>query len=185
MSKNFGSPGLRVGWIASSPENVAALAGVLERENISVCGPAQDAARALLDGGNAALAARTAAGRQRLGERLAAVDGVRFALPAGGTHLVARLPVADVEDFCDFALVEAGLGLVSSSNYEGVSDPFVRLPLGVPAAVIDEAVGLLDQALADYRAATPALTAPRPAESRRARRGAPAAPRRNRTPTST
>lgn len=151
MSKNFGSPGLRIGWIASAPQNTQSLSGLLELETICVCGPAQDLAGQLLERGNAALVDGVSRGRRLLAERLPTLEGVGFTTPAGGTQLFVELPVTDVEDFCDFALSELGLGLVSASNYEGVEGAFVRLPMGAPPPTLDKALRLLSSGLAAYR----------------------------------
>ncbi|TKC98585.1 beta-methylarginine biosynthesis bifunctional aminotransferase [Polyangium fumosum] len=155
MSKNFGSPGLRVGWIVSTPENVHALLRVLELENISVCGLSQAIASDLLDRGNAVLVEAVRAGRQMLSERLPQIAGIRFCVPAGGTQIFAELPVTDVEEFCDFALAELGLCLVSASNYEGVQGAFVRLPMGAPPGTLENALALLGAGLDAYRERTP------------------------------
>lgn len=152
MSKNYGSPGLRIGWIISSRSNVDALTTVLERENIAVCGVAQDLACARLAEGNAELVDVVRAGRRLLLTHLPRIEGVSFDAPAGGTQIFARVPVDDVEQFCDFALVEQGLSMVSSSNYEGVTGPWVRLPLGAPIDVLEKALRLLAEALTEYNA---------------------------------
>lgn len=78
-----------------------------------------------------------------------------WAPPAAGCQVWLELPVADIEDFCDFALVEFGLSLTSASNYAGVSGARLRLPLGAPEPVLNEAVGLLAAALRAYPGAAP------------------------------
>lgn len=143
MSKNYGAPGLRVGWITSAAENVQALAGALEREVIAVSGVAQAHAMALLEHGNAALVSVVHEGKRFVESRLASCPAVRVSTPAGGSQLAAELPVSDVETFCDFMLAEHGVGLVSSSNYEGVARPFVRIPFGCEGERLGRALGLL------------------------------------------
>lgn len=39
MSKNFGAPGLRIGWIISDGKNIQQLAGRTERECVAICSP--------------------------------------------------------------------------------------------------------------------------------------------------
>lgn len=150
MSKNYGCPGLRIGWMISSRSNADALTTLLERENIAVCGVAQDLACARIADGNAELVDVVRTGRRLLLARLPQIEGVHFDAPAGGTQIFARLPVTDVEQFCDFALVEQGISMVSSSNFEGITGPWVRLPLGAPVDVLDSALRLLAEALTAY-----------------------------------
>lgn len=152
MSKNFGAPGLRIGWVATSPTNAAAIAAVLERENISVSGLAQLQACALLDGGNEALVASVANGKQVIESALEGQQGIELGRPIGGSQFFAKLPVRDVEAFCDFALMKHDLGLVSASNYEGVEGPYVRLPMGARAGVLQRGLGRLVHALTHYAA---------------------------------
>jgi beta-methylarginine biosynthesis bifunctional aminotransferase len=152
MSKNYGAPGLRVGWIVTAEANVQRLGVVLEREVIAVSGPSQDLACRLLDHGNHALAASVRDGYARVAEALRAIPGLVYEMPEGGTQFFVELPVADAEAFCDFALVEAALGLVSGANYRGVTRPHVRIPIGAPAAVLVPALAALDQALAAFGA---------------------------------
>jgi aspartate aminotransferase len=143
ISKSYGAPGLRVGWITTAAGNVRALAGALEREVIAVSGMAQAHARALLEHGNAALVAAVHEGKRFVESRLASNPSVRVSVPAGGSQLAAELPVGDVEHFCDFMLAEHGVGLVSSSNYEGAARPFVRIPFGCDRETLGRALGLL------------------------------------------
>jgi len=152
MSKGFGAPGLRVGWVLSSPENVRTLAGILEREIISVSAVAQSQACALLDRGNDALVSAVVAGKARIEAELGALSGASFSVPQGGSQFFVQLPVSDVEAYCDFVLLELGLALVSSSNYEGVDGPRVRIPMGCEPATLERALPLLAQGLARYAA---------------------------------
>lgn len=150
MSKNYGSPGLRVGWVLSSARNVSELSALLERECVCVSGPSQRIAASILQHGNAALVDHVETGRRRLVEALRQVPGVVYEAGTGGTQLFASLPVEDVEAYGDTVLRELGLLLATCSQYEGVSGPFIRLPLGAPWETLSRALKLLAESLAIY-----------------------------------
>jgi beta-methylarginine biosynthesis bifunctional aminotransferase len=150
MSKNYGAPGLRVGWVVSSAENVRELSALLERECVCIAGPSQRLAAALLEHGNAALVAHVDEGRRILAAALRELPGVRCDAGPGGTQLFAALPVDDVEAYGDTVLRERGLLLATCSQYEGVTGPFVRLPFGAPPATLARALALLAESLAVY-----------------------------------
>lgn len=157
MSKNYGAPGLRVGWVVSSAENVRELSALLERECVCVAGPSQRLAAALLDHGNAALVAHVEEGRRILAAALHKLPGVRCEAGPGGTQLFAALPVDDVEAYGDAVLREFGLLLATCSQYEGVTGPFVRLPFGAPRDTLARALVLLAESLASYGHHTPRI----------------------------
>lgn len=148
MSKNYGAPGLRIGWIISAPPNIAALAGRLERECIAVGGSAQAQAQTLIEQGNQPLLAHVEQRRAAIEQRLRQIPQIRFARPQGGTQFFVALPVADVEAFADQLLLDSGLVLATSSNYAGLEGAFVRVPIGYPATTADRAIALLEGALA-------------------------------------
>ncbi|HVG59543.1 MAG TPA: beta-methylarginine biosynthesis bifunctional aminotransferase [Hyalangium sp.] len=152
MSKNYGAPGLRIGWIVSDPRNIAPLGGALERETVAVSGISQVQARRMLEHGNEALLEAVRQGRQTISERLSSfITGVECEPPAGGVQYFLRLPVADVEAFGDYMLVEHGLVLVTTSNYDGLGGSFMRLPMGYPVATLQRAMELLSLGLSAAR----------------------------------
>ncbi|WP_257453429.1 beta-methylarginine biosynthesis bifunctional aminotransferase [Archangium lipolyticum] len=157
MSKNYGSPGLRVGWVLSSAENVRMLSALLERECVCVSGPSQRLAASILEHGNAALVDHVESGRRLLSEALRQVPGVVCEPGVGGTQLFASLPVEDIEAYGDTVLRELGLLLATCSQYEGVSGPFIRLPLGAPRDTLSRALKLLAESLAIYGHASPRI----------------------------
>jgi hypothetical protein len=143
---------LRIGWIVSSTDRIQELSGALERETIAIGGIAQRQAAWLLEAGNEALVRTVVEGRTLVQGMLGLISGAAWSAPAGGTQAFVRLPVQDVEAFCDYVLVHFGLALASASNYEGVDGPFVRVALGYPAPVLERAILLLAEGLARYRA---------------------------------
>jgi aspartate aminotransferase len=155
MSKNYGAPGLRIGWVVTAAENAKAIAGLLEREVVAVSGPSQVVAARLLDDGNQPLVDAVRAGRDIASAWITEIPGASFVPPRGGTQLCVRLAVDDVERFGDFALDRFGLALATRSQYEGLDGPFIRFPLGAPPAITAAAASRLKAALAAYAAQLP------------------------------
>jgi aspartate aminotransferase len=151
MSKNFGAPGLRVGWIISDFSNIEKLTGDLETECISINNVAQHQARELLKKGNRLLVEKVNLDRIFLKEKLKEISNVRFCVPEGGTMFLVQLPVGDIEDFADFMLTNYGLVLVTSGAYVGVKEACIRIPLGQPRVDMVKAVELLKQGLRNYK----------------------------------
>jgi beta-methylarginine biosynthesis bifunctional aminotransferase len=147
MSKNYGMPGLRVGWVLSSAPNIAALASAMELGCIAVAGPMQALAAEIVARGNDGLVRHVRAGRELAARRLAEVPGVRFRLPAGGSQLMVELPIDDIEAFGDAALVEFGLILATSGQFESGPRSMIRIPTGASPADLDEGLALLRRAL--------------------------------------
>lgn len=152
MSKNYGAPGLRIGWIATSSQLALRLTATLESECISVCTNSQVHACELLTAGNDAIVAAVdrdrAFIRQDVG-KLLGVDAILNRL-SGGTIALLKLPIEDVETFTDYLLQEHSVALVTSSNYAAAKFPFIRLPLGRSRALLIEAILRLQAALAQW-----------------------------------
>jgi aspartate aminotransferase len=150
MSKNFGTPGLRIGWIVSDAKNIERLAGIMERECIAICGSAQQQASHLFNLGNQPLVKKVFEGRRFVEQCLSSFPGIEFVSPAGGTQFFVKFPIDDVEAFADYMLLEYGLVLTTASNYVGAEGPFIRIPTGHPLATIKRACELLNEGLRTY-----------------------------------
>ena len=152
MSKNYGAPGLRVGWVVSSASNIRILAARVERENISVSGIGQRQAVALLEHGNQPLVDAVVERRAFLLEELRKYPAIHCQPPDGGSIAFLGLDVGDVEAFGDYALIHQRLVLVTSGHYAGVAaTPHVRFPLGCANATSARALESLSAALAAIR----------------------------------
>ena len=127
MSKNFGLPAARIGWLVSSHRNIRAAVYWLENQNVSVSSISQELAARVLAFGNRPLIASMTAVRASALDFLNREFGVQR-LPPAGTQMALQLPVADVEHFADYALNRHQLVLATSSNYAGFAEGFIRLP---------------------------------------------------------
>jgi beta-methylarginine biosynthesis bifunctional aminotransferase len=153
MSKNFGAPGLRIGWIVSAPERIEPLAGELEREHIAISGVTQHQAAALLARGNAALVDSVVERRRAILDELVRHPRLGFREPRGGALIAIDVPVDDIELFADTLMVEHGIVVVTSGHYEGATGaPFIRFPLGIPPEVSRQAIRAIARLLEEFRA---------------------------------
>jgi beta-methylarginine biosynthesis bifunctional aminotransferase len=137
FSKNYGAPGLRVGWLIAGPEEIGQLTARLEWERIAVCTDTQYQAARLCSYGNTPLVKRVQAGRE-LVLRWAKELGV-VALPSqGGTQLWADLLVGDTEVLADELMAEHGLIMTTGANYYPADRDYIRIPYGAdPALLLD------------------------------------------------
>lgn len=155
MSKNFGAPGLRIGWLVTAPQNVERLAGELEREHISISGVTQRHAAALVRHGNHALVRSVDERRRGILDELARQPRISYRPPAGGALIALAVPAEDVELFGDFLMIEHGLVAVTSGHYEHAAPrAFLRFPLGIPVDAYQAALRTISRALAEFSAAT-------------------------------
>ncbi|MGZ4113188.1 MAG: beta-methylarginine biosynthesis bifunctional aminotransferase, partial [Tumebacillaceae bacterium] len=104
MSKNYGSPGLRIGWITSSPANIATLSGVLEMQCVSINGIAQHQAAALIRAGNEELVDRVAERKAFILAQLTEMEGIEWGDSKGATQIYVKFPVDDIDLFADYML---------------------------------------------------------------------------------
>lgn len=150
MSKGYGVPGLRVGWVVSTAGHIEQLTSRLEAECISVCTASQQYAAELIAHGNTDLVERVQAHWKFAGELLRQLPEVKFTPPQGGTQYFVEMPVDDVEAFADFMLVEYGLVLVTSGNYCAEPRPCIRFPIGHDKETLEAGLALLRQGLDNW-----------------------------------
>lgn len=150
-SKNYGMPGLRVGWIISSVGNIKTLGGVMESECVCVSGVTQELALRAMEQGNEALCTSVNQRRGVLLENLRAANEFDFIAPQGGTQVLVKLPVEDVEEFADYMMVAHSLILATAQNFSGLNGAYIRLPIGLPEELTGGAIARLIEGLGEYQ----------------------------------
>jgi aspartate/methionine/tyrosine aminotransferase len=145
MSKTYGLPGLRIGWIATQNEGVYQRMAVL-KDYTTICNsaPAEFLAEVALRR-RAALVART---QKIISENLNVLDGFfeRYAdrfvwqRPRAGAIGFPKLLAEDVEDFCDALVKTAGVLLLPGSVYD---DPGNHFRIGFGRKNMSAALGRL------------------------------------------
>jgi beta-methylarginine biosynthesis bifunctional aminotransferase len=143
VSKNYGAPGLRVGWVTSHPRNVSALTALLERECIAVSATSQLGALDLLRHGNADLRATVERGERLVHELASRLPQLALSRPPAGTQCLLSLVRRDVSRFADHMLRRHRVLVATSEGYEGCPVGHVRIPYGYPEAVIRPALELI------------------------------------------
>ncbi|PZR52365.1 beta-methylarginine biosynthesis bifunctional aminotransferase [Xylanimonas oleitrophica] len=146
MSKNYGRPGDRVGWIVAHEASVAQIVPRLEWETVSINSVVQYAALDVVEHGNDALVGAVRQGREHYAQLVAGHPVLDVPIPPGGTQLWLPLGVDDVEAFADHAL-DMGLVLTTSANYFPSPEGYIRFPTGISPRTMRRAVDALDLAL--------------------------------------
>lgn len=149
MSKSYGAPGLRIGWIVAAPRTIASLTARLDFETIAVSSQAQHHAAALLARGNDELVERVARGRRAAQLWWSARGRGGTIVGAGGSQAWVPVPgvPGDPDWFTDVLASDLALVLTSSENYYSCPAPHVRVPLGLPADQLAEILRLLGAGL--------------------------------------
>jgi len=96
--------------------------------------------------------------RDTLVNGLRGIPGVTFHVPEGAFYLMARLPVADTEDFCrfllsDFSLEGSTVMLTPGAGFYSTPEKGrdeVRIAYVLESGTIEESVRILTRALACY-----------------------------------
>ncbi|MCB0354719.1 MAG: aminotransferase class I/II-fold pyridoxal phosphate-dependent enzyme [Bdellovibrionales bacterium] len=146
MSKAYGCPGLRVGWVVGARERIKPLAARLETQCVSVNSEAQAIALCMLQRGNEELRSHCAAMRQYLKSTLPNIPQLLYQVPQAGLQFYAWLAVHDIEETADYLLTRNLTAFTTSENYEGSPGPYIRIPLGLPLETLQN--GIL--ALSDF-----------------------------------
>ena len=162
ISKRFSSCGARIGCIVTYNHGIMELVDKFAQARL--CPPtvgqlAADAAYRMDPSYFVPIREEYHARRDTLVDGLRKIPGVEFHVPEGAFYLMARLPVADAEDFCRFLLADfsqngctvmltPGAGFYSTPD-KGLDE--VRIAYVLESPKIRESTEILAAALAAYR----------------------------------
>ncbi|TCP66058.1 beta-methylarginine biosynthesis bifunctional aminotransferase [Baia soyae] len=150
MSKNYGAPGLRIGWITSDAENIKKLSGLCEAECVAISGLSQLQAYDLIQKGNDELVEIIRHRKAYVEQQLTKMENIQYTIPAGGTQFFVKLPVDDIDLFADFVLIAYGLALTTTSNYDGIEGSYIRVPIIHSVEMIEKALELLVKGMEEF-----------------------------------
>jgi threonine-phosphate decarboxylase len=165
ISKIYRIPGLRVGFLAASPATIAAFARGLWPWNVNQFG--QAAVRFLCEAGAGldAFVAETRAHldveRRRFEQRLSLIPGLKV-FPSPTSFFLIRLPEGLSASTAWEALAQERILIRDCSNFQGLSDRFIRISPKTPDANRRVAERLADLATQTTRPA--AVHQPQPTE---------------------
>lgn len=127
FSKNFGLPGLRLGWVTSHPDNIAYMEPFLERNLISINTISQKIALQVLSQDYSFVRNELKERRDYLCAKLANLkDHISFDIPKAGTSIIVKsLNIASTEVF--EYLLEQGVGVLPGEAYFGGQENTFRL----------------------------------------------------------
>ncbi len=151
VSKNFGRPGDRIGWIVAHADIINRLITRLEWEVVCVNPRAQLTAASMLFHGNSSLVRAVREGRDAFSWSAQGHPILDISLPSGGTQLWLDLKVDDIEGLADYALAEYHMILTTSSNYAPSLPGFIRFPTGLSTTRIKHSINLIGQLLSEWR----------------------------------
>ncbi len=146
VSKAWGAPGLRVGWMIGDPRWLEPCRALHAAMVTSAAGPSQAAARALIEASDTVLPAARAALAVRwraVAEAWRAETGVVPETPQGGIYLWRA--VDDDVAFARRARREAGVAVVPGRAFGDRGRGFLRLAFGGPPETVAEGVRRLLQ----------------------------------------
>lgn len=150
MSKSYGAPGLRIGWIVADQTEIDLLTGRFEFERVSVSARAQRRAALLLQHGAISLVERVHRGRDIVCTWASELELAHDA-PFGGTQLWLSLGSIDAEEFADVMMEDYGIIVATGANYEPVLSNHMRLPFGSEPSVLRSCLSDLAQGIRNWR----------------------------------
>lgn len=147
VSKSYGVPGLRVGWVsAPSTEWVAAIESAVEYTLVCVPTLTQRLALRMFDADTGLIAADIRRRRDLLCSLLKDVPGIQFTIPPAGTTLWARTPGRNATRLAERVLAEDGMLLLPGEGYYRGDTEALRLSFGYSDEAIRDFVGVLRRA---------------------------------------
>jgi aminotransferase len=147
FSKNYGLPGLRLGWITAAPERIKMFGAVIERNLVCVSGFNQRFALQALSWDMEGLVAELRGRRDNLCHLLGGIRNVTFSLPEGGTTLWLRLQQENGLRLARKLLHDHAVVLLPGEGYYGGDPQTLRLSFGYPLTDIEYYTGILRRTL--------------------------------------
>lgn len=148
FSKNFGAPGLRVGWLMAEPSVVEELTSRFEKERIAVSSTAQLRAAALCAIGNESLVDAVRRGREVVLD-WASTRRIDLTVGHGGTQVWVDLQVGDAELFADRLMERERVVITTGLNYYPAHPRHIRLPTGISATRLAAGLRSIDRVRCD------------------------------------
>lgn len=151
FSKNYGAPGLRIGWILGDEKVIEEIAHISESQLISIPELSQQIARKLLDQCNISwLRDQVEQNRSYILDNQHLYPNITFRESSQGVQLIAPFKYGSASDFADNLLSQHHLLIATSDNFAGVKEEFIRIPCGYPIERIKQALSIIDTALLQW-----------------------------------
>lgn len=139
FSKNFGLPGLRLGWVLSDKTNISQIEPILERNLICLNSVSQRIALKILSLNNESFKKELLKRRDYLIKRLGNINGIEFDVPIAGTTIMITSRDFEVNLLIK-QLINRGIGILPGNAYYGGTDNTFRLSFGYNYSEIDDFV---------------------------------------------
>ncbi|HXB22602.1 MAG TPA: pyridoxal phosphate-dependent aminotransferase [Candidatus Solibacter sp.] len=147
FSKNYGLPGVRLGWITASETTIKRIEPIIESSILCLPDFIQRWAALALGRMSGTLASEMKARRDYLCSRLSGVAGLEFKRPAAGITMMARLRNGTGMDLVQRLLKSHATLFLPGSAYYGGDPQTIRLCFGYPQSDIDKYTSVLASAL--------------------------------------
>jgi len=147
FSKNFGLPGVRLGWITAAAATIKQLEPMIESSILCLPDFIQRWAVVALGRISGALASEMKARRDYLCAKLSGIAGLEFKRPAAGITMMVKLRSGSGMDLVQRLLKSHATLFLPGSAYYGGDPQTIRLCFGYPTADIDMYTTILAAAL--------------------------------------
>lgn len=147
FSKNYGLPGVRVGWITAGAHAIRMMEPVIESTVLCLPDFLQRWAAAALPQLANSLMPEMKARRDYLCAKLSGVAGLEFKRPPAGITLMARLRSGSGMELVQRLLKDYAALFLPGEAYYGGDNQSIRLCFGYPHSAIDKFTSILISAL--------------------------------------
>ncbi len=137
LSKNYGLPGIRIGWVMSDTENIERIEPFIETSLMGVNNVAQNLALKILQLDTNVFKDELKERRDYLCKSLMDIDELAYRPPNSGTTIMVKALGFKVEPFLSELLIKHGIGLLPGSAYYGDLSHSFRLSFGYHYSEMD------------------------------------------------